>query len=50
MFQAVHVSIAVPIVGTIPNDKEKMVASLQNFIDSMPEQKLKRFRESVKSL
>jgi len=49
-FEAVHISIAVPIVGTIPNDKDKMIATLQHTIDNTPENNLRKFRESIKSL
>lgn len=50
IFQAVHVSVAVPILGTIPDDKDKMIATLQQVIDNTSEQRLKDFRRSVKSL
>lgn len=50
IFQAVHVSIAVPLVGTIPDDKDKMIATLQHVIDNASENKLRSFRESIKSL
>ncbi|MDS0524297.1 radical SAM protein [Clostridium sp. SHJSY1] len=50
IFEAVHVSIAVPLVGTIPNDKDKMIATLQHVIDNTPENNLRNFRESIKSL
>ena len=49
-FEAVHVSIAVPLVGTLPNDKDKMIATLQRVIDNTPENKLRSFRESITSL
>lgn len=50
IFQAVHSSIAVPLSGSIPNDKEKMIQVLQNVIDTVEESQLRRFRQSVKSL
>lgn len=50
VFQAVHSSIAVPLSGTVPNDKEKMIQILQNVIDTAEESQLRQFRESVKSL
>lgn len=50
IFEAVHVSIAVPLVGTIPQDKDKMIAAMQRVIDTIEESKLRRFRESIKSL
>jgi histone acetyltransferase (RNA polymerase elongator complex component) len=50
IFQAVHVSVAVPIIGTIPDDKDKMIATLQQVIDNTSEQRLKDFRRSVKTL
>ncbi|WP_094606022.1 hypothetical protein SPSIL_006870 [Sporomusa silvacetica DSM 10669] len=50
IFEAVHVSIAVPLVGTIPHDKDKMITALQRVIDNTPENKLRSFRESIKSL
>lgn len=50
IFQAVHVSIAVPLAGMIPDDKEKMIATLQHVIDNTSENKLRGFRESIKSL
>lgn len=50
IFQAVHVSIAVPIVGKIPRDKDEMIAKLQRVIDNTPESRLRSFRESITSL
>lgn len=50
IFEAVHVSIAVPIVGAIPQDKDKMIAAMQHVIDNTQESKLNSFRESIKSL
>jgi radical SAM superfamily enzyme YgiQ (UPF0313 family) len=49
-FKAEHVSIAVPLAGYIPEDKEKMITSLQNAIDSTSESRLRKFRESIISL
>lgn len=50
MFEAAHVSIAVPLKGKIPNDKNKMIAKLQNVIDNTTEQNLRRYRKSIRSL
>ncbi|URZ17812.1 radical SAM protein [Clostridium felsineum] len=50
IFEAVHVSIAVPIVGKIPRDKDEMIAKLQRVIDNTPESRLRSFRESITSL
>jgi len=50
IFEAVHVSIAVPLAGTIPHDKDKMITALQRVIENTPESKLRSFRESIKSL
>lgn len=50
LFQAVHSSIAVPLSGRIPEDKEDMIRTLQNVIDNTTESSLRKFRESVKSL
>lgn len=49
-FKAEHVSIAVPLAGYIPEDKDKMIATLQNVIDHTSEVSLRRFRESIISL
>lgn len=50
LFKAEHVSIAVPLAGYIPQDKQKMMAALQEVIDSTPEENLRSFRESIVSL
>lgn len=50
IFRAEHVSIAVPLAGYIPEDKEEMMSRLQKVIDKTPEEKLRNFRESIHSL
>lgn len=50
IFRAEHVSIAVPLAGHIPQNKEKMLATLQAVIDGASEENLRSFRESIVSL
>ncbi|MGB8602197.1 MAG: hypothetical protein WCD42_08375 [Rhizomicrobium sp.] len=50
IFKAEHVSIAVPLAGYIPQDKNRMMAALQDVIDTIPEENLRNFRESIVSL
>lgn len=50
MFAAVHVSITVPIMGKIPENKKKMLAQLQNAIDHMKESDLRNYRNNIKNL
>lgn len=49
-FKAEHVSIAVPLAGYIPDDKQEMIATLQNVIDHTSENRLKNFRKNIVSL
>ena len=50
VFKAEHVTIPVPVYGKVPEDKEKMIASLQNVIDVHGEESLKNYRAGVMSL
>ncbi|MBP2638587.1 MAG: coproporphyrinogen oxidase [Firmicutes bacterium] len=50
VFKAEHVTIPVPIHGKVPDDKEKMIARLQNVIDVHGEDSLKNYRAGVMSL
>jgi hypothetical protein len=50
VFKAEHVTISVPIYGKVPDDKEKMIARLQNVIDVHGEDSLKNYRAGVMSL
>jgi radical SAM superfamily enzyme YgiQ (UPF0313 family) len=50
LFKAEHVSIAVPLAGYIPDDKEKMIEIIQKVIDNTPESRLRAFRKNIISL
>ena len=45
-----HVSIATPVAGYLPQDKEKLLKTLGDAYDNIPEEDLVEFRKNVRSL
>jgi len=50
VFRFEHVSVAVPVSGRIPEDKDVVIARLQETIDHVDESELLRYRESIVNL
>lgn len=45
-----HVSMATPVLGKIPADKNKMLKVLQNTIEDFDEDELREYREQLRQL
>ncbi len=44
------ISNPVPLVGYLPNERAKLVAEIQNILDTVSEDELTRYRSSIRSL
>lgn len=50
VFVAEHVSVAVPVRGRLPQQKDEMIAILQNQIENAEEKRLRYYRERIRNL